>query len=191
LFRQTIIGIIARQIHKIQQELGKNSHSNASLYMSACIVMAQLVMVPMSMLSGKWAATGRKKIMLLAFLVLPIRGVLYTFAKGAAYLISIQILDGLAGGIFSVVSILIVSDIFCGSGKDNFAQGILAAAIGLGAALSNVMSGYIVKASGFNFGFYVLSGLALLALIIFWIMMPETKACGDTEQKNTGDLALT
>lgn len=165
----------AAMLPLVGQELGKNSHSNASLYMSACIVMAQLVMVPMSLLSGKWASKGRKKVMLLAFLVLPIRGILYTLAKSAAYLISIQVLDGLAGGIFGVVSILIVSDIFSGTGKDSFAQGIMAAAIGLGAALSNVVSGYIVKASGFNNGFYVLSGLAMLALILFWTVMPETK----------------
>ena len=76
---------------------------------------------------------------------------------------------------FSVVSILIVSDIFSGTGKDNFARGVMAAANGLGAALSNVISGYIVKASGFKNGLYVLSGLTMLALILFWTMMPETQ----------------
>ncbi len=186
----------AAMLPLVGQELGKSNHSNAALYMSACIVIAQLVMVPMSFLSGKWAVSGRKKIMLLAFAVLPIRGILYTFAKSATYLISIQVLDGLAGGIFSVVSILMVSDIFFGTGKDNFAQGMMAAAIGLGAALSNVISGYIVKISGFNNGFYVLSGLALLAFILFWIFMPETKAIaqnGDKQQdaNNNEQLAFT
>lgn len=167
----------AAMLPLVGQELGKSSQSNASLYMSACIVLAQLVMTPMSLFSGKWAANGRKKIMLIAFAILPVRGILYTLAKTAPYLISIQILDGMAGGIFSVVSILIVSDLFCGTGKDNLAQGMMAAAIGLGAALSNVISGYIVKLSGFNNGFYVLAGLALLALIVFCSLMPETVAC--------------
>ncbi|AMR31086.1 hypothetical protein A0256_06440 [Mucilaginibacter sp. PAMC 26640] len=166
----------AAMLPLVGQELGKARTSNASLYMSACIVLAQLVMVPMSFMSGKWAANGRKKLMMIAFFILPIRGILYTFAKGAVYLVSIQVLDGLAGGIFSVVSILIVSDLFYGTGKDNFAQGILAAAVGLGASLSNVISGYIVKASGFNYGFYMLSAIALVAFIVFWTMMPETVA---------------
>ncbi|GGH08940.1 MFS transporter [Mucilaginibacter phyllosphaerae] len=174
----------AAMLPLVGQELGKARTSNASLYMSACIVLAQLVMVPMSFMSGRWAATGRKKLMMIAFFILPIRGILYTFGKGAIYLVSIQILDGVAGGIFSVVSILIVSDLFCGTGKDNFAQGILAAAIGLGASLSNVISGYIVKASGFNFGFYVLSALALVAFLLFWAMMPETVSCADEKPGN-------
>ena len=174
----------AAMLPLVGQELGKARTSNASLYMSACIVLAQLVMVPMSFMSGKWAATGRKKLMIIAFFILPIRGILYTFGKGAIYLVSIQVLDGIAGGIFSVVSILIVSDLFCGTGKDNFAQGILAAAIGLGASLSNVISGYIVKTSGFNFGFYVLSAIAMVAFIVFWTMMPETVSCADDKPGN-------
>lgn len=174
----------AAMLPLVGQELGKERTSNASLYMSACIVLAQLVMVPMSFMSGKWAATGRKKLMIIAFFILPIRGILYTFGKGAIYLVSIQVLDGVAGGIFSVVSILIVSDLFCGTGKDNFAQGILAAAIGLGASLSNVISGYIVKTSGFNFGFYVLSAIAMVAFIVFWTMMPETVSCADDKPGN-------
>lgn len=177
----------AAMLPLVGQELGKSSASNASLYMSACIVLAQLVMVPMSFMSGKWAATGRKKLMLAAFFILPIRGILYTLGKSTVYLISIQILDGVAGGIFSVVAILIVSDLFCGSGKDNFAQGILAASIGLGASLSNVISGYIVKVSGFNNGFYVLSALALAAFIVFWTMMPETKGCKDMPKTEPAD----
>lgn len=173
----------AAMLPLVGQELGKTRASNASLYMSACIVLAQLVMVPMSFWSGKWASKGRKKLLMIAFIILPVRGVLYTLGHSAAYLVSIQILDGVAGGIFSVVSILVVSDLFCGSGKDNFAQGILAAAIGLGASLSNVISGYIVKASGFDFGFYVLSALALVAFLVFWLAMPETVSCADDDRR--------
>jgi len=179
----------AAMLPLVGQELGRTHPSNASLYMSACIVLAQLVMVPLSFMSGKWAANGRKKLMMIAFVILPVRGILYTLGKGAIYLVSIQILDGVAGGIFSVVSILIVSDLFCGSGKDNFAQGILAAAIGLGASLSNVISGYIVKASGFNYGFYVLSALALFAFILFWTMMPETVLCADDKVAKEASLS--
>ncbi|QNN44005.1 MFS transporter [Pedobacter roseus] len=164
----------AAMLPLVGQELGRDEGSNASLYMSACIVLAQAVMIPIAFMSGKWAKKGRRKLMILAFVMLPIRGVLYTLYKGAPYLVSIQVLDGIAGGIFSVVSILMVADLFRGSGKDNFAQGILATSVGIGASLSNVVSGYIVSHAGFNYGMFILSAIAFAAFIIFYFMMPET-----------------
>lgn len=175
----------AAMLPLVGQELGKDEGSNASLYMSACIVLAQLVMIPMAFMSGKWAKGGRKKLMVVAFAMLPVRGILYTLAGGASYLVSIQILDGIAGGIFSVVSILMVADLFQGSGKENFAQGILATSVGIGASLSNVISGYIVSSAGFNFGLYILSAIALIALVIFSQLMPET-----LRKENSGDIKL-
>ena len=51
----------------------------------------------------------------------------------------------------------------------------MATALSLGSSLSNVVSGYIVNAWGFNIGFLFLASVAALALIIFGLMMPETK----------------
>ncbi|MFD2286927.1 MFS transporter [Pedobacter petrophilus] len=164
----------AAMLPLVGQELGKDEGSNASLYMSACIVLAQAVMVPIAFMSDKWARNGRRKLMIIAFLMLPIRGILYTLAKGAPYLVSIQVLDGIAGGIFSIVAILMVADIFRGSGKENFAQGMMATSVGIGASLSNVTSGFIVKNAGFNFGMLILSAIALVAFVVFWRLMPET-----------------
>ena len=49
--------------------------------MSACIVTAQLVMIPMAMLVGARADRwGRKPLLLIAFAALPVRGVLYTLS---------------------------------------------------------------------------------------------------------------
>ena len=60
--------------------------------MSACIVAAQFVMVPMAMLVGakadKW---DRKPLFLAALLILPIRGVLYTFSDNAYWLVGVQL----------------------------------------------------------------------------------------------------
>jgi len=164
----------AAMLPLVGQELGRDEGSNASLYMSACIVLAQAVMVPIAFMSGKWVKGGRRKLMTFAFMMLPIRGILYTMYKGAPYLVSIQVLDGIAGGIFSVVSILMVSDLFKGSGKENFAQGILATSAGIGASMSNVISGYIVSHAGFDYGMFILAAIAFVAFVIFYWKMPET-----------------
>jgi sugar phosphate permease len=54
-------------------------------------------------------------------------------------------------------------------------HGALATATGLGSAISNVMTGYVVSAYGFNAGFLVLAGIAAVALAFFGLAMPETR----------------
>lgn len=158
----------------VGQEISKGKNENASLYMSACIIIAQFVMIPVTYICGLKVQYGRKWLLIIAFIVLPIRGVLYTLSTNAIYLVSIQVLDGVAAGIFGVVSILVVADIMGNSGRANFAQGVLATAAGLGASLSNLISGFIVDAAGFKTGFLCLSALAFCALILLWTTMPET-----------------
>jgi MFS family permease len=164
----------AAMLPLVGQEISAGKKENASLYMSACIILAQLVMVPVTFWSGKKAIQGRKGLLLNGYLVLPVRGVLYTLSTNAIYLVSVQILDGVAAGIFGVVAILVVNDLARGSGKTSLAQGLLATAVGCGATLSNVVAGYLVQNSGFSIGFMSLSILALVAAAVLWRGMPET-----------------
>jgi len=97
---------------------------NASVYMSACIVIAQLVMVPTAAWCSRKSTSGRKWLMLVCFAALPIRGLLYTLSPNPYFITSVQVLDGLSAGIFGVVSILIVADLTKGSGHFNLANGI-------------------------------------------------------------------
>ena len=54
----------------------------ATLYLLVCIVGAQLVMVVVALLAGRFAPRwGRKRMLLIGFAALPIRGVLYTLTS--------------------------------------------------------------------------------------------------------------
>jgi MFS family permease len=67
-----MLPLVGQKLSLVNKELGTS-------LMSACIVAAQLVMVPVAMLVGAKADIwGRKPIFLAGFLILPIRGVLYT-----------------------------------------------------------------------------------------------------------------
>ncbi|OZI09145.1 MFS transporter [Siphonobacter sp. BAB-5385] len=160
----------------------KAQAGEASVYMSACIVVAQIVMIPVSAWVGKHASKGRKRILLVAFLVLPIRGVLYTLTNDEILLVCIQVLDGLGAGIFGVLSILIVSDLTKGTGLFNTTQGAIATAVGLGASLSNAFAGFLLQRSNFQTVFLVLAGIALVALLLVWCGVPETKAADESIQ---------
>lgn len=146
----------------------------SSAYMSACIIVAQVVMIPVSHWAGKLAPSGRKRLLLIAFAVLPIRGLLYTLTNEPTLLVAIQVLDGVGAGIFGVLSILVVSDLTRGSGLFNTTQGAIATAVGLGASLSNAFAGSILQRSNYNTAFLVLAGIAVAAVAVLWFFVPET-----------------
>lgn len=166
----------AAMLPLLGQRLAKGINAGASsAYMSACIIVAQVVMIPVSYITGRLAPQGRKRLLVLGFAVLPIRGLLYTMTDAPTLLVAIQILDGVGAGIFGVLSILIVSDLTKGSGLFNTTQGAIATAVGLGASLSNAFAGAIVQHTDYNTAFLTLAGIAVGALAVLWFLVPETK----------------
>lgn len=148
-----------------------------TIALSACIIAAQLVMIGVAWAVGRASGRGigRKPIFLLALAVLPVRGVLFSFTTSPAGVVAIQLLDGVAAGIFGVVSVLIASDLMRGTGRFNLAQGLTALSVGIGAALSNATAGYVVQWFGYSAGFLYLAAIAGVALAFFAALMPETK----------------
>ncbi len=162
------------------QVLAQKHPGSDTIALSACIIAAQLVMVGVAWSVGRASArgVGRKTIFLVALAVLPVRGVLFSFTTSPVGVVAIQLLDGVAAGIFGVISVLIAADLMRGTGRFNLAQGLTALAVGVGAALSNATSGYVVQWLGYPAGFLYLAGIALAALGFFALLMPETRAAG-------------
>jgi predicted MFS family arabinose efflux permease len=158
---------------------------NSMLFMTGCVATTQIVITLIAAWCGSLATDwGRKPMLLIAFAVLPIRGLLYTLTHQVALLIAIQILDGIAAGIFGVVSVLVIADLTRGTGRFNLTQGLIATAVGIGASLSQTVAGSIVKHFGYNVGFTFLAIVAAVALGIFWRWMPETR--GRTMPRDAG-----
>ena len=165
----------AAMLPLLGEKLAQGNKGTETLFMAACIITAQVVMVPMAMLVGLRADTwGRKRIFLVGFAVLPIRGVLYTLTQDPFALVAIQILDGVGAGIFGALFFIVIADLTTGTGRYNLAQGAASASWGLGAALSNSVAGFIVDAAGYSVAFLFLAVCALAAFLLLWIAMPET-----------------
>ncbi|MBI3515933.1 MAG: MFS transporter [Proteobacteria bacterium] len=161
----------------VGQKLALLHNGQETALMSACIVAAQLVMLPMALLVGAKADRwGRKPIFLAAFAVLPIRGVLYTLSDDRAWLIAVQLLDGVGAGIFGTLAPLVLADLTRGTGRYNVSHGAVATVQGIAAALSNTAAGFLVMAAGYSAAFLGLAAVALLALLVFAAAMPETAA---------------
>jgi len=158
------------------QVLAKTHPGADAIALSACIIAAQFVMVGVAWAVGRAMdhGVGRKAIFMVALAVLPVRGVLFTLTDNPFGVVGIQLLDGVAAGIFGVISVVIAADLTRGTGRFNLAQGLVALCTGLGAALSNVVAGYVVQFFGFSTGFLFLAVVAPAALAFFWTFMPET-----------------
>jgi len=165
----------AAMLPLVGQKSSDGMKDGAALVMSACIIAAQFVMVPVSILASRLATSwGRKPIFLIGIGALPIRGLLYCLSVNPYYLVGVQLLDGIGAGIFGVVSVLVAADLTRGTGRFNLTQGALATATGIGAGLSNLMAGFIVKAAGFNAGFIALAAIAAVGTVLHAVAMPET-----------------
>ncbi len=159
----------------VGQKLAATYPKEATAMMSACIVAAQAVMLPIALLVGRKADIwGRKPLFLVGFAVLPIRAVLYTLSDNSFWLIAVQVLDGVGAGIFGALTPLMIADIMRGTGRYNLAQGAVATAQGVGASVSGFAAGVIVDHFGYSPAFLGAGGVAVVALTVFALWMPET-----------------
>ncbi|MGH7103381.1 MAG: MFS transporter [Acetobacteraceae bacterium] len=160
----------------VGQKLALNNTGEGTLFMSALIVVAQAVMVPMSLLVGHRADRwGRRAIFLAGFAVLPIRGVLFSLAGSPWLIVAIQVLDGVGAGIFGALFPVVIADLTRGTGRYNVTLGAATTVQGVGAAFSTTVAGMVIVTGGYGTAFLVLAAIALAALLIFLFFMPETK----------------
>ena len=167
------------------QLLARAHPHQATIALSACIIVAQAVMIGVAWAVGRAMAhgVGRKPVFLVAYALLPVRGVLFSFTTSPYGVVGIQVLDGVAAGIFGVVAVLIASDLMQGTGRFNLAQGLVALCIGVGAGLSSLVGEYAVQWFGYPAGFLTLAAVAGVALLFFLLLMPETRREAGSERQ--------
>jgi len=165
----------AAMLPQLGEMLSHGARATAAPFMSACIIVTQLVIMFFATSIGRFANLhGRKPLLLLGFGVLPIRALLYTLTHNSGSLIAIQLLDGVANAIFGVVSILVIADRTRNTGRFNLVQGSLATAVGLGAAFSTTFGGKLIQHFSYRISFLALGAIAALAFVLLWIAIPET-----------------
>lgn len=140
------------------------------------VLTAQLVMIPVALATGRLSESwGRKPVMAIAFWFLPFRIASYTLAHNPGMVVFLQSLDGIGAGIFGVAIIAFAADLTRGTGHFNSLNGILATAVSVGGVLGPILSGLILQHYGFRITFLGFAALALLAAVIFQLLVPETQ----------------
>jgi predicted MFS family arabinose efflux permease len=176
----------AAMLPLLGEMLAKGKGRSSMLFMSACVVTTQTVITLLASWSGRKAGSGgRKPLLLIAFGVLPVRGLLYTLTHETALLVAIQMLDGIGVGIFGVVSVLVIADLTRGTGRFNLTLGAINAAVGIGASLSQVIAGSIVHHFDFRIGFLFLAAVAAAGFFTLFFFMPETRGARAAPEVST------
>jgi MFS family permease len=166
----------AAMLPLVGQKLALQNKALGASLMSACIIAAQLVMMPMAILVGARADQwGRKGFFLAALLILPVRGALYTLSDNEMWLVGVQLLDGVGAGIYGAIFPVIVADLMRDTGRFNVAQGAIITAQSTGAALSSALAGLVVVKAGYSTAFLTLGAVAAVGFALCLFALPETR----------------
>jgi MFS family permease len=154
----------------------------SSLIVSALIMFPQVIVAIIAPWAGRWANTwGRRPLLLVGFAALPIRALLFAWTTNPTILIAAQILDGVSGTMLGVLTALIVADLTMGTGRFNLAQGFVGTISGIGASLSTTLSGLVAGSLGRAAAFLGIAAVALAAVLLLWLLMPETNPSNRNE----------
>lgn len=159
----------------LAQKLALASPGHGIELTAASAIAAQAVMVPAAMLAGwKSAIWGRKPLLVIAFLALTLRGLLYALVADPAWMIAMQPLDGVSAGLLGALFPVVIADLTRGAGCFNATQGIIGTVHGIGGVLSGIMGGWIAVTAGYDAAFLTLGLIAAAGGALFWLAMPET-----------------
>jgi len=156
--------------------LAKRDPETAALVLSICILVPQFVVVAIAPWIGVRAQSwGRRPLLLLTFVALSARAAIFAVTSDPYFLVAAQLLDGISAASLGVLVPLIIADVTRGSGHFNFAQGLIGAAVGIGASFSTTLAGYIADTSGAAITFLLLACVGVMGLVFVLAVVPETR----------------
>ncbi|MBI3198090.1 MAG: MFS transporter [Rhodospirillales bacterium] len=148
----------------------------ATVLIAACMVGPQFVVAASSPWIGRQAQKwGRRPLLIAGFAALPVRGLLFATVTDPYLLVAVQLLDGLTAAVFAVMVPLTVADLTRDTGRFNLTQGIIGTMMGVGAALSPTLAGYISDHAGSATAFLGLAAIGVVGFAAVWLAMPETR----------------
>jgi MFS family permease len=150
--------------------------ANGPSFVATTIVIAQGVMVIMSLVGTRAAETRNYwPVLLASFLALPLRGLLAYALTGWWGVLPVQILDGVGAGLQSVAVPGMVARSMHGTGRVNLGQGAVITVQGVGASLSPLLGGWLAQWIGYQSTFLLLGSFGLLAAAVWAGFRPAVR----------------
>jgi MFS family permease len=154
----------------VKQDLGA---SDGFLpYLFIVMMVAWMVLVRPA---GRWAdRLGRKPLLVLGWSAMVVRLALLAVATAPKQVLFIQLLDGLAQGLFGVLAAAWVTDRFADPRRTGAAQVLVGSCLVLGSALGPLLAGLVVPMLGYRGLFALLASVAGAATLLVLFGVPET-----------------
>jgi MFS family permease len=160
----------------------------ATVLVATSIVAPQLIVALLAPWVGRKAEQwGRRPLLVLCFVALAIRGLLFAFLISPYLLMAAQLLDGVSGAALAVLVPLIIADVSGKTGHFNLAQGAVGCAVGVGASISTTLAGYVSDRFDSATAFLMMAGFGLLGLAAAGLAMPETRPSARENDPSAGD----
>jgi MFS family permease len=125
--------------------------------------------------AGRWAdRIGRKPLLVLGWSAMSVRLALLAVVRSPAQVLFIQLLDGLAQGLFGVLAAAWVTDRFNAPRRAGCAQVLVGSCLVFGSAMGPLLAGLMVPMLGYRGLFALLAGVSGAATLLVLLGVPET-----------------
>lgn len=122
---------------------------------------------------------GRKRLFVIGMAGFTVASALCAFSQTANQLVIFRILQGLVAALMAPQVLATIQVTFQGTERDK-AMGMVGAVVGVGSFLGNVLGGFLVGADLWGMTwrpiFFVNVPIGILALIVAWFIVPESKS---------------
>lgn len=154
----------------------ESSGRMAGVLLAATVAVPQIIAAVISPRLGDLAESwGRRRVLMIGFVMLPVRILLFALGGTAWMQVGYQAFDGVTAAVLGLMIPLVVSDITHDSGRFSLGMGIVGLAVGVGATLSTVIAGFVADRMGDQAAYLALSAFAVAGCLVVWFVLPDTR----------------
>jgi EmrB/QacA subfamily drug resistance transporter len=136
-----------------------------------------LVLASLLMLSGSTAdRLGRRRIFMIGLVMFIVGSLLCSLAPGLLWLVVFRMMQAVGGSMLNPVAMSIITNVFTDARERAQAIGVWGGVIGISMCLGPIVGGALVESIGWRSIFWVNVPVGLLALVLTWRFVPESRA---------------
>ncbi|MDB5307852.1 MAG: mdtL, partial [Gemmataceae bacterium] len=151
-------------------------------YLSYAFVVSMVVWMACVRPAGLLAdRLGRRPLLVAGWVVMTARLGLLAAAREGWQVLLIQLLDGLAQGLFAVTAAAWVTDRLADPRRAGEAQVLVGSSLVFGSAVGPAVAGLVVESLGYRGTFGVLAVVGVAATLVVLLAVPETRRAGAKE----------
>jgi MFS family permease len=183
LFNTSLLPIVG-------QNLGNDKAGPSPFFMAGMLIVPQIIVALIAPWVGYWSdLRGRKTLLLFGIGVAILRALLFAVTADPRAMIAIQVLDGITGGLITVLTLLVITDLTAGTGRFNLAQGIFGLLTGASAAAGAGIFGLVAQRFGDATALISMAAGIATGMALLYVYLPETRPEGVVDQDDKPESA--